>query len=278
MLTKNDKAKFVKDSSKELAKYSSIAVIPLNGLPDRLLQLSRNRLKGDAKFILGRKTLLTRILNSSEKTKALVQYLDATSAIVLTNQDPFELYSRLKENTLKAKAKPNQAAPVEITIPSGETTLQPGQAVTELKQAGIDVQIQKGKVVIAKDKVIKTGEIITNNLAKALHSLNITPFSYSIEPSVVYAADMLYTRNVLSFTKERMLDSISIAFNSALQVSLELNLVNSYTINVMIARAYSNAVYLGVQYKLYDSGIIERLIERAVLEGKTIKVDENDAK
>ena len=38
----------------------------------------------------------------------------------------------------------------------------PGQAVTDLKTAGIDVQIQKGKVVISKDKVItKKGEVIT---------------------------------------------------------------------------------------------------------------------
>ena len=59
----------------------------------------------------------------------------------------------------------------------------PGQTVTELKAAGIDVQIQKGKVVIAKDKVlVKKGETISPGVAKALHTLEVYPFSAVVDP------------------------------------------------------------------------------------------------
>ena len=215
MLSKQQKSEFVAQASKDLKGYKSVAIIALGGIPDRLLQLSRNRMKGEAKFILGRKTLLTKILESDARTKGLVKYLEDTSAIVLTNSDPFELYGKLKENALRLKAKPNQKALDAITIKGGETTLQPGQAVTELKQAGIDVQIQKGKVVIAKDKVIKPGEVVTGAMAKALHSLNITPFTVSIEPDVVSNGNLLFTKEILSFTKESMLKSIAVAFSAA---------------------------------------------------------------
>ncbi len=79
MLTKSQKQDFVEAGKSQAQKYSTIGVLPLSGIPDRLLQSTRNRLKGDVTFILGRKTLLKRILESNERTKRLVEELGATS-------------------------------------------------------------------------------------------------------------------------------------------------------------------------------------------------------
>ncbi len=272
MLTKSEKQRFVKDGMAALRSCKSVAIIQLDGTPDRLLQLSKNRLRGEAQFILGRKSLLGRILEGNSSTKELSKCLGGTCAIVLTDIGPFELAARLRENVLKLSAKPNQAAPVDITIPSQETTLQPGQAVTELKQAGIDVQIQKGKVVIAKDKTIKQGEVVTTGMAKALHSLNITPFTAKIEPYAVFYGGMVFNSRALSITSESVAADIARAFASALRLSFESNIVNQYTISSIVEKAYMNAVCLGVQQKLYDRGIIEKLIERAVLEAKGVPI------
>lgn len=268
MLTKQEKQKLVSDGIKAVKAGKSVAIIQLDGTPDRLLQLSRNRLRGSARFILGRKNVLARILEGNADTKGLAQYVTGTSAIVVADMDPFELNSRLRENVLRLSAKPKQAAPAEIVIRSQETTLQPGQAVTELKAAGIDVQIQKGKVVISKDKVIREGEIVTNGMAKALHSLNITPFTAKIEPFVVLSSGMLFRREVLSITRESVTADIGKAFNSALQLSLERGIVNRYTVRQLIGRAYRSAMHLGIECKLPDRGIVEKLIEKAVLGAK----------
>src|SRR5208283_37076 len=169
MLSKSQKMSFVETGKGYAKKYSTVGVLPLSGIPDRLLQSTKNKLKGDVTFVLGRKTLLTRILESSEKTKGLVKDLEATSAIIFSNDDPFELYKKFKAGAIKMAAKPNQIALDDVSVQAGETNIMPGQAVTELKAAGIDVQIQKGKVVIAKDKVIaKKGEMISASVAKAL--------------------------------------------------------------------------------------------------------------
>ena len=159
VLTKSGKVKFVEDAKKELKSYKVVGVLNLNGLPDRLTQKAKNSSKPNTKFILGRKTLLEKILEGHSKGKELTKQLTGTSAIILSNEDPFELYKKFKKNAIKLSAKPGQVAPDDVHIQSGETNIMPGQTVTELKGAGIDVQIQKGKVVIAKDKVlVKKGD------------------------------------------------------------------------------------------------------------------------
>ena len=88
------------------------------------------------------------------------------------------------QTACRLAAKPGQVSPEDVSVTAGETGIQPGQTVTDLKSAGIDVQIQKGKVVIAKDKVlVKKGEVISAKIAKALHILDILPFKAVIEPS-----------------------------------------------------------------------------------------------
>lgn len=271
MLTKSQKERFVEEGRKGVQEHSLVGIVPLSGIPDRLLQSTRNRLKGEAKFILGRKTLLKRILASNEKTKGIVDKLDATSAIILSNDDPFELYRKFKSGAIRLAAKPKQIAPDDVAVSAGETSVMPGQAVTDLKSAGIDVQMQKGKVVIAKDKVItKKGEIITASVAKALHTLDITPFSATLEPSLMISGSILFNRSVLSIDTQKTTSDIIKAFSSALALGLELGIVNAYTVKVLIERAYRCAYHLGMEAKLFDAGIVEGLVSRAAHEAAAL--------
>ena len=270
MLTRDQKEKFVESASKELKSYKTIGIMPVGNIPDRLLQLSKNRMRSSIKVVMGRKNLLIKILESDSRSKDLVKYIEGTSAIVMSNKDPFELYGEFKSNSLKLAAKPNQKAPSDILISSGETTLQPGQTVTELKQAGIDVQIQKGKVVIAKDKKVKEGEVITTGLSKALHTLGIKPIVASITPAVIFSDGTLFTQKALSITPEGLSKDIAKALGEAIAISYAANIVNSFTIKSMLLKAYSSAMHLGIEYKLYDKGIVEKLLGAAALQAASL--------
>jgi large subunit ribosomal protein L10 len=271
-LTKSQKVKFVEDAKKEVKNYKIIGVINTNGLPDRLVQKAKNSSKPETKFIMGRKTLLQKILEAHSKSAELAKALTGTSAIVLSNEDPFTLYKKFKSNALKLSAKPGQIAPEDIHIYSGETSIMPGQTVTELKSAGIDVQIQKGKVVISKDKVIvKKGDLISLQVSKALHTLEIYPFSAVVDPTIMADKTLTYSRAVLGIDQESMLADIAVAFRTALTISLDKNIINSYTIVNMIGNAYNNAMFLGTETKLYDSGIIERIMANAFLGANALK-------
>ncbi len=272
-LSKDQKMKFVGEQQKELKKYSVIGVLPVNGIPDRLVQASRNKMRPQVKFIIAKKSLLTRILDADPKTKPLVKELTGMSAILLSNDDPFAIYRGFKSNSLKLSAKPKQRAPEDINIQGGETSIQPGQAVTELKQAGIDVQIQKGKVVIAKDKtLVKKGEVISLAVSKALKTLDIQPFVASIEPSAMLSGGLMFTKDILGIDSKQVAGEVSLGFSQAFALSLKAKIVNRYTVVPMITDAFRAAVAVGYTAKLYESGIIDKLMAEAVLQATALNI------
>ncbi len=264
MFTKDQKVKFVKDSGRDLSKYGTIGIVNLAGIPDRLLQKSRNSLRGQTRLIFGKKTLLVRILESNAKTKGLATHMTGTSAILISNSDPFDLFKSFKSNAIKLAAKPKQIAPDDIMVHGGETSLQPGAAVTELKQAGIDVQIQKGKVVIGKDKLlVKKGEPISTMAAKVLHTLGTLPFTASIEPDVLISNGITFTKELLDIDEQRTISDIRSAFWNAYSLSMERGIINQYTIKPLIVKALMQARALGIEIKAYEPGIIEVLLGTA---------------
>jgi large subunit ribosomal protein L10 len=264
MLTKSQKKEFVLSRQAALKKYKTIGIIQLSGIPDRLLQATKSKLKGRAEFILGRKKMLEKILETSADSKKLAAALSGTCAIVLSNEDPFELFKTFKSNKIKLEAKPKQVATTDVFVHAGETSLQPGQAVTEVKQAGIDVQIQKGKVVIGKDKlVVKQNEVIVPALAKALHTLGITPFTAVIEPVEIFSGGLLFKKALLDIDPNKTAEEIAHGFNSAVALCFECGITNSYTIKTLITKAFNNAMAVGVHAGVYDKGITEKLLSNA---------------
>jgi len=271
MQTKDQKAKFVENGKALLKSYKLIGIVPLERIPDRLLQTTKNANRDDIKLIIGRKTLLTKILESDERGKQLIENLNATSAILLSNANPFELYKKFKEGTIKLAAKPGQLAPSDIVVEEGETSLQPGQAVTELKSAGIDVRIEKGKVLIAKTKtLVNQGSAISLQVAKALHTLGIMPFVARIEPSVMRYDKLLYTKEILDIDVDRTRSNIAKHFGTAIELSMQAKMITRYTLPRLIGAAFNNAIALGLGINAYEKGIIERLIERAAAQANAL--------
>lgn len=272
MLNIEQKKKIIAEKSKNLKKYSTIAIVPLDGTPDKLLQSIRNRTRENIMFITGRKNILLRILKSNKNTEPLTKYIKNTSAIILSNKDPFEIYNEFRKNSIRLAAKPNQIAPSDINIKKGETSLTPGQAVTELKSAGIDVKIDRGKVVISRAKVlVKKGNKISLKVAKALYTLDILPFVAQLKPSIAYNDGVLFTSDVLDINKEKTTRNILNAFNAALAISINQKIINIYTIKGFIGKAYNNAIALGIEEQIYDTGIIDRLIEIAYREAGSVE-------
>lgn len=280
MLTKTQKIDFVKEHKKELKGYKVVGVVQLNGVPDSLLQSTKNQLRANTKFIIGRKTLLNMILESGEQTKKLSESLSDTSAIVLSNEDPFVLYGKFHSNSMRLAAKPGQISPDDVSVQEGETSIQPGQTVTDLKSAGIDVQIQKGKVVISKSKVVvKKGDVISSSMAKALHTLDILPFTAVIEPVSLLADGMVFTKKVLGINTESTTQELAVGFTNALAICLEAKIINTYTIERFITQAHSNAMHLGLEAKIPDSGIIELMLAQGAADAAALggKVEEPTA-
>ncbi|MCL5239438.1 MAG: 50S ribosomal protein L10 [Candidatus Marsarchaeota archaeon] len=273
-MVKSQKVEYVKKLQKEIASYKTAAIMPIDGVPDRLLQKVRNELKPDARMIIARKTLLSKAVGK-EKLELLGKSMDKNFALVLSNKEPFELYKTIHSSKLRLGAKPNQIAPEDIRIEPGDTNIAPGQTVTELKSAGVDVQIQKGKVIISKGKVlVEKGKKITGAVANALKILDIKPFEIAPRLSVALFDNLSYSDAALGIDEEFVRGELLKDFAQAYAISLEAGIVTQYNANVFIMRAYRSAIALGLEAKVPEDEIVKMLMANAAaqageLAGKT---------
>lgn len=274
MMIKNEKVKFVNELKGELKEYKLYGIMPLNAVPDSLFQKVKNQLKPNAKIVVARKTLLMRIIEGNESTKMLEKYIDGNVALVLSKEeDPFELYRIIDSNRLKLFAKPGQISPSDIVIEAGETSIPPGQAVTELKAGGIDVRIDKGKVVISKTKVlVAKGNKIATPIAKALKTLNITPFETGTKIAAIVSGGTLFTEQVLGINAEIVTKDIATAFYGAYAITLDMGYVTTQNAKDLLKRGYMAALGIGIKTKTYTPQTIEQLLAEAIANALSIEL------
>ncbi len=261
--TKQQKAEYVAKLQKELGSAKTVAIMPLDGMPDRLLQKVRDALKPDSRIVVARKKLIERAMGERLMPK-LEGGMNRNFAVVLSNMEPFELYKSVNSNRLKLMAKPSQTAPQDIVIEPGDTSVAPGQTVTELKNAGIDVQIKQGKVVIAKRKVlVERGAKISKAIANALKILEITPFEAAPKLSVAYSANLLYPEAALMIDADYVSGELAKSFQEADMLSTDIGMVTQYNVDRLVVRAYRSAMAVGIEGKILEPEIVSILMADA---------------
>ncbi|MGC8662225.1 MAG: 50S ribosomal protein L10 [Candidatus Micrarchaeia archaeon] len=275
-MLKKEKIEFVKELKEEIKKYKTVGVMPIDALPDRLLQKIRNTERENTKIVFARKTLLLKALEGNSEISKLSEFVTKNSVIILSNKDPMALYNSISSNKLKLAAKPNQIANNDIVIEAGETSIPPGQGVTDLKTAGIDVQIQKGKVVISKSKVlVQKGVKIPVAVSKALKMLDIMPFEAVPKLSCAVYENLFFSNEVLNINTESVKADLSMAFLQAYNITLETGYVTEYNVDVLLRKAYLSAIGLGIAANIYEPGVVETLIAKAIAEAINIKLQGN---
>ncbi len=271
MMLKAEKIEYVKKLQEELKKYKTVGIMSLDSVPDTLVQRVRNKMKPDVKFLVMRRSLALKALDSDPRLAKLSEYTDRNFAILLSDMDPSELNKIVSSNRMKMIAKPNQISPEDISIESGDTSIAPGQAVTDLKAAGIDVAIQKGKVVISKSKVlVKKGEKISTAVSKALKMMDVMPFEAGTKLKAVVYENLLFNEKSLGVDVAFVAAELAANFLQANALATEIGLVTKYNAGAFIRKAYLSAIGLGLEAEIYEPGITDMLIAKAVREALSL--------
>ena len=271
MMLKAQKVEYVERVKKEDKSYKTVGIMSLESVPDTLVQKVRNRMKPEVRFLVMRKSLAMRVLESDPRLAKLAPYTTGNFAILLSNKEPGELNSIISTNKMKLIAKPNQISPADINIESGETTIAPGQAVTDMKSAGIDVQIVKGKVVISKSKtLVKKGEKISTAISRALKMLDVMPFEAGTKLKAVVQGDLLFSEMTLAVDRPFVLNEVMVNFLQANALATQIGYVTKYNADSFIRKAYLAALGLGLEAEIYEPGITDKLIARAVREALSL--------
>ena len=271
MMLKAEKIEYVNKLKEELKKHKTVGIMSLDSVPDALVQRVRNKMKPGVKFLVMRRSLALKALESDPRLAKLSEYTDRNFAILLSDKDPSELNEIISSNKMKLIAKPNQISPEDISIESGDTSIAPGQAVTDLKAAGIDVAIQKGKVVISKSKVlVKKGEKISTAVSKALKMMDVMPFEAGTRLKAVVYENLLFDEKALGVDVAFVTKELASNFLQANLLATEIGLVTKYNAGAFIRKAYLSAMGLGLEAEIYEPGITDMLIAKAVREALSL--------
>jgi large subunit ribosomal protein L10 len=233
---------------KEFGQSQVIGIVNIHGIPAAQFQKMRRKLRGKVNLRVTKSNLLAIALEQAATQKAgidkLKTVISGQSAVVTANINPFK---EMESTKTKAPAKGGDVAPDDIWIHEGETPFKPGPVVGDLQKAGIPAAIEKGKVVIKKEKLlVPKGEKIPRLTAQALTRLEIFPMTVGLDLRGAYEDGMFYGRDVLAIDEAKIMADFQTAGLRAFNLSVNIGYPTKSTIRPMLGKAHTDALNLAV--------------------------------
>src|SRR5467141_4319265 len=197
------KKRLVEDLVSRCTKAQVVGIVNIHGIPAPQFQAIRKKLWGRATITVAKNNLLRLALEQANAKKPdlvkLGETIDGQTAVVTADINPFRLFKELEATKTRAPARGGEVAPEDLWVRAGETPFKPGPIVGELQKAGVPAAIERGKVVIKKDKLlVKAGDKIPRDVATVLTRLEIYPLTVGLDLRGAYEAGTVFRRDVLS--------------------------------------------------------------------------------
>jgi len=258
----------VEELTKLIEESSVVGIVGIRGIPGTEINNIRRSLRGSAKLIVNKNTLIGIALkNASSKKKnldELSKFIQDQSAIILSNSNPFKLAKIVEKSRTKSPPKGGEIAPEDIVVPAGETEFKPGPIVSDLQKVGIPASIEKGKVVIKKDTVVvKKGEKISREVAQMLAKLDIRPIPVGLDIRAFYEDGIIYNKEILEVDENKIIEDIKNSARNAFNLSLNVKYFTKTTVPIFISQAYLEALSLGININYFSKETIPILLAKA---------------
>lgn len=251
--------------------YKTVGLIDLRTIPASLVRSVSRLIKENGGFV--------KVLNLSSMKRAFKKvgipehfYLNITfpCAIVLSQESPFVLNKMLKQKSKKKAAKPGDVSPYDIIVPAGETEFPPGPILSELKIAGLNVQVKGGKIVIVEDSTVaKKGDVLNDAKAKALQKLNILPFETKTKLCLCYDGEYILTADLLNMD-ETICDDICSAEDISFSLAYNISYPVKEIVELLLPICFEQALSFGMGIKIYSEDTIKNLLTGAYDQGVSI--------
>ncbi|MEE9151290.1 MAG: 50S ribosomal protein L10 [Thermoplasmata archaeon] len=245
-----------------------IGVVDIEGIPATQLQQIRKSLPSGSKFVVTRNTLLKLALKKASRKKKniekLTASLDGQRGIIASEINPFRLFRVMESTKIKAPARGGEIAPEDIDVKEGDTPFKPGPIVGELQKAGFPAAIERGKVVIKKDRtMVEKGQRIPTDVAKLLARLEIYPMIVGLNLMAGFENDTVFTRDVLDVDVAGYIKDIKMASSQAFNLSMFIDYPTKRNIHALLQNAHQNAFNLAFNAEIPSSGTIVLLLNKA---------------
>lgn len=227
-----------------LGEHKSLFLVGVDNVSSQQLHEVRKALRGRATILMGKNTMVRRAFKSfiSElpDLERLLPCIHGNLGFVFTNDDLKEVREVLLSNRVLAPARAGAVAPRSVTVPAGNTGMEPGK--TSFFQAlGVPTKITRGTIEIVSDvEVVTEGSKVGPSEATLLNMLNISPFTYGLSVEQVYDDGQVFASSILDVTDEELLSQFSSAVRNIAQVSLATEIPTLPAVSHWLINNYKN--------------------------------------
>jgi large subunit ribosomal protein L10 len=264
-----------KKLEEKLKEYSVVGLLDFYKLPSRQLQFIRKDLRGDVEILMRKKCVISRSLKDVKDKKNLDKLLEKDvkkPALILTKMNPFKLFKILDENRSPTYAKPGDIAPEDIVVPEGPTRLPAGPAIGDFQRAKIPAMVKEGKIHVRKaTTVVKKGEEIKPEVADILKKVDIQPMEVGVNLVRAWEDGAIFEKEILSIDQKEYLDNLQMAYNHAINLSVNTAYPTRDSVKLLIGKAFKEAKNLGVECNILDKGVIEDILKKAHVHAQNLK-------
>lgn len=232
-----------------IARFPSIFIVNVDNVGSNQMHQIRVALRGKGVVLMGKNTMVRRalrgIIAESPQLERLLPHVKGNIGFVFTSHDLPEIRDIIVANKVAAPARAGAFAPKDVSIPAGNTGMEPGK--TSFFQAlGIPTKIARGTIEIVSDvRVVEAGSRVGPSEATLLNMLNISPFTYGMTVVQIFDAGNVFSPEVLDVSQDELIDrfmsgvkqiaALSLALNYPTVASVAHSLVNSYKNLIAIA-------------------------------------------
>lgn len=249
-----DKEIYFQKLKELLAKYPSIFLVNVDNVGSNQMHQIRVSLRGKGVVLMGKNTMVRRalrsILSEYPQFERLLPHVKGNIGFVFTAGDLKDVRDLIIANKVAAPARAGAFAPKDVTVPAGNTGMEPGK--TSFFQAlGIPTKIARGTIEIVSDvKVVQAGTRVGTSEATLLNMLNISPFTYGMTVVQIFDSGNSFSPEVLDVDEQELVDRFLSGIKTIAAISLALNYPTIVSVAHSLVNAYKNilAVSLATEY------------------------------
>jgi large subunit ribosomal protein LP0 len=267
--------------NKLLDTYSKVYFVTVDNVTSQQMHQVRRGLRGRGELLMGKNTLQKKVITNravadgaSTNDKAIAEkfvkegLITGNCGLIFTNDGLDQVNEVITKNRIQAPARIGAISPVEVTIPAGNTGLEP--TMTSFFQAlNIATKIAKGTVEIVTDKkVLSVGEKVDSSTAALLTKLKINPFFYGLQLRTVWDDGVVFSAEDLEFTDSKIEEVFGSAVSNMTALSLGAGIPTAASFPHLITDAFKNLLAASVvtDYSFPEFGGAD--LKKAIKEGK----------
>jgi len=250
-----------------MKEYKKILVVGADNVGSNHFQRIRLELRGEAVILMGKNTVVRKIIRSVEKEfphhQQMLAKMYGNLGFVFTNGDVHAIRKKIVDNKVGAPARVGSIAPCDVTLEPGPTGLDPGQTAF-LQALNIPTMIVKGQIEIKNAvELIKEGNRVTPSQAALLVKLNLRPFRYGLSVKYVYDDGAFFESKVLDLKEEDILKSFQRGIKNIAAIGLRVGYPTIASIPHSVANAYRKivGVSMATSYTFKGTEKIKKLLE-----------------